>query len=299
VAGTDLGGLPGRLPWVAATPTVAPPVPPRADGVPGAAQRPDLVGTDVTVLHVGLDTGKARYAGWGVTQRGVETIRLDAGVGPTVTIDVARSADLLDDPPGGFSMDPRGMRPPTFDGTVRSMPVNGSRTQLGLVAWWSPGAGRYARASTQGQDPVALTRAMAALRWDEAYRCASPLRLTALPAGAQIAGCSVDVSSYPRLVTAEFTLMRQRGQYMWVHFRYAAGVAHTRTEGNRTVDGRPADLLGTKLELLGIPKVNLVADFGWPWEGDSRPTGFTEADATTLLAGARVAKDPTRLDTWE
>ncbi|MFI5489917.1 hypothetical protein [Micromonospora echinaurantiaca] len=302
VTGPDLTGLPGRLPWTAATPPVAAPVPPRADGVPGAAADPARIGMDPQVLHFGVDTGRARYLGWEVNAVvGVETVRLDVAGGPVVTVEVARSAEVLKGTPVEFRPTPPGGRPGSFDGTVQRVALEGTTERFGLVVWWSPGAGRYARASSsQGQDPAALTQAMAALRWDEARRCASPLRLGALPAGAEIGWCSVDVASYPGLITAQFTIRRGADQSMWVSYRYASQVAATRTEGNRTVGGRPAYLSpkGTTLELLGLPRTRVVADFGWPPEGNTRPGAFTEQDAGVLLAGARLAEDPTRPQTW-
>lgn len=72
-------------------------------------------------------------------------------------------------------------------------------------------------------------------------------------------------------------------------------MAESTTESNRVVGGRPAYLYpdGKKLELLGFPKAHLTVDLGWLVKG------FTEADATTVLAGAQVAKDLTNPDTWE
>ncbi|WP_405429883.1 hypothetical protein [Micromonospora sp. NBC_00617] len=94
---------------------------------------------------------------------------------------------------------------------------------------------------------------------------------------------------------------------MFVNYRYAIG-AGTRTGGNLTVAGRPAYLSEdrTTLDLLGIPKTAVSANFGWQWDGP-RPagaepgatSGFTEADATIVLAGARVVEDPTRPQSWK
>ncbi|PWU58633.1 hypothetical protein DLE60_20735 [Micromonospora globispora] len=291
VAGTELPGLPGRLPWTAATPTVAPAVPPRVDGVAGAAQRPDLVGTDPAVLHLGVDTTKASYLGWAVKGFGVETVRIEVGGGQPVTVDVARTVEVFD---GlgieGFPIDAVPTRR-AFDGTVRQ--VRG--TTGGLIMSWQPAAGVYARAAMLGGDRAALARAVDALRWDEARRCGTPLRLGTLPTDATVGGCSVDVSAFPGTINAELTLYRGRSATMYVRLQYAAQMVGVRADGNRTVGSRPAYLYpdGGKLELLGIPKVHLVADFGWPAQG------FTEADAATALAGARVADDLTRPESWD
>lgn len=296
VTGTDLGGLSGRLPWTAASPTVAAPVPPRADGVPGAAQRPDLVATDAAVLHVGVDTTRARYLGWTARAGLFEQVRLRVGNGQPVTVEVSRDADLFT----GMGIEnfpiTAAQERHAYDGTV--WPVSGTRN--GLIMFWRPVAGLYARASTLGGDRAGLKRAVEALRWNEARRCATPFRLTTLPTGATVTGCSVDVAALPGGVNAALTIRRDRSD-MRVRLQYLAEMAGTRSDSNRTVGGRPAYLYpdGTQLELLDIPKAHLIADFGWSIEGITRPTGFTEADATTLLAGARVAKDLSRPETWE
>ncbi|MFE9204967.1 hypothetical protein [Micromonospora sp. NPDC007230] len=300
VTGTDLGGLRGRLPWTAATPTVAAPVPPRADGVPGAAQRPDLVGSDPQVLHLGVDTSQARYLRWAVYRSAqVESIRFSIGAGQPVLVEVGRSAQQFTDV--GIEGFPIQAVPgqPTFDGAIRQ--VGG--TAGGLVKAWQPVPGLYARASMLGGDRSALVKAVDAIRFDEARRCAAPLRLTTLPQDATVSGCSVDVTAFPGGLKVDLILNREPSGTMGVQLLYGAQIAGNTTESNRAVGGRPAYLYpdGMKLELLGIPRAHLTAEFGWPWP-DAPPKGhrgFTEADATTVLAGAQVAKDLTDPETWK
>lgn len=266
-------------------------MPPRAAGVPGAAQRPDLVGADPQVLHFGVDPAKGRYLGWEVSGQ-IESVRFDAGGGRAVTVEVARSTAAFDERGiEGWPVDV--VQDTTFDGSIqRVAPSSGSP---GYVTWWRPANGLYARASMTGEDPFALTRAITALRWDEARRCGGPLRLTALPVGSRVDRCSVDVSSFPGTVNVVVNLYRGTSGMMFVRLQYNAGIVGKRTDSNRTVGGRPAYLYpqGDELELLGLPKAHLVASFGRPMEG------FTEADATTVLAGAQVAKDPGDPETWE
>ncbi|MCW3818714.1 hypothetical protein ONA91_30170 [Micromonospora sp. DR5-3] len=302
VTGTDLGGLSGRLPWTAATPTVAPPVPPRADGVPGATQRPDLVGTDTQVLHLGVDTSRARYLSWAVSgSNQVESVRLRVGGGPPVLVEVSRSArvvhELLLD---GLPVE-QGVVPVTFDGVVRQF-RNGAG---GLVKAWQPVPGLYARASMLGStDRGMLAKAVDALRWGEARRCDAPLRLSVLPEGAKVATCSVDATAFPGGLHVELVLYREPSANMWVRLQYGAQIATDRAESNRTVGGRPAYLYpdGKKLELLGIPRAHLSAEFGWPFPDDHTHRSqldFTEADAKSVLGGAQVAKDLTDPETWK
>ncbi|MGC3861831.1 hypothetical protein ACPSM1_16740 [Micromonospora chersina] len=297
VAGTDLGGLSGRLPWGAATPAAASAVPPRADGVPGAAQRPDLVGTDPQVLHLGVDTGKARYLHWSSNGSGGELIRLGVGSAQPVLVEVSRSAQPFEYGIDGFPTSAVPARP-TFDGEIRQ--VGG--TAGGLVKTWQPARGLYARASTLGGDRRALAKAVDALRWNEARRCAAPLRLTTLPEGATVTGCSVDVAAFPGSLTVQLTVFREPAT-MWVQLVYGEQISGGRAESNRVVGGRPAFLYpaGTKLELLGIPQAHLTADLGPEWTDGylkDKPS-FTEADLATVLAGAQVAKDLTDPETWK
>ncbi|MCW3844372.1 hypothetical protein ONA70_30210 [Micromonospora yasonensis] len=301
VTGADLAGLPGRLPWAAATPTVAAPVPPRADGVSGAAQRPDLVGADPQVLHLGLDTSRARYLRWAVyASVEMESIRFSVGDEQPVLVEVGRSTQSFTGRGIEGFPDRFGPVPVTFDGEIRQ--VGG--TTGGLVKAWQPVPGLYARVAMLGGDRSVLVKAVDAIRWDEARRCAAPLRLSTLPAGATVSFCSVDVTAFPRGLTVELTLSREQSATMWVKLLYGAQIAESTTESNRVVGGRPGYLYpdGTKLELLGIPRAHLTADFGWPLPGiapSEGRLGFTAADATTVLAGAQVAKDLTDPDTWE
>lgn len=297
VSGTDLGGLSGRLPWGAATPAAASAVPPRADGVPAAAQRPDLVGTDPQVLHLGIDTGRARYLGWASDGSGGEQIRLSVGSGQPVLVEVNRSARPFDFGIDGFPTTAVPGRP-TFDGEIRHV----SGTTGGLIKTWRPAPGLYARASTLGGDRRGLASAVDALRWNEARRCGGPLRLTTLPEGATVTACSVDVTAFPGSLTVQLTVVRDPTP-MWVQLLYGAQISGGRADSNRTVGGRPAYLYpaGTKLELLGIPQAHLTADLGPEWTNGylkDKPT-FTEADLTTVLAGAQVATDLTDPETWK
>ena len=296
VTGTGLDGLTGRLPWAATTSTGATPVPPRVDGVPGAAADPALVGSDPNVLHFGLDPTRARYLGWEVSDGG-ESVRLSVAGGEPVRVDLSSSPEL----PGSVEIDSRSFDvtapgPQTFDGEVR--PVLGMAR--GLVKLWQPAPGLYARAVMLDGDRAVLTEAVKALRWNEARRCAAPLRLDALPAGAKVTSCSVGVASYPRLITARFTFKRLDYQVMWLRYQYLS-TAGTSTRTNRTIAGRPAFLSsnGTSLELVGIKGTTVAVDFGLPPGGGRPPSSFTEADATVVLAGARFAADPTRPESWE
>ncbi|MGC4893120.1 hypothetical protein [Micromonospora sp. DT31] len=296
----DMGGLAERMPWTAATPTAAAPVPPRADGVPGARDRPDLVGTDGQVLHLSLDDSQARYLGWSVHASGpIESIRFSIDGGHTIVLEVSPDAKAINGTPPIEGFPAQAVTgPPTFDGAV--LRVAGTD---GLVKSWQPVPGLYARAAVLGGDVSVLDRAAGLVRWDEARRCTGPVRLTTLPANATVTACSVDAAAFPKGVIAQFTVSRAPSSTMWMRLVYGAEMAPgADRNSNRDLRGRPGFLYpdGTRLELLGLPMGRVTVDFAWPFPGD-RPAGqvdFTEAEATTVLAGAQVAKDLTRPDTW-
>ncbi|WFE52099.1 hypothetical protein [Micromonospora sp. WMMD1155] len=294
VVGTDLDRLADRMPWTSATATVVPPLPARAEGVPGAAADPTLVGADPHVLHLGVDPARAHYLGWEVILGQVETVRIGVPGGEPVRVDVARSAELPSSVEiDGVSVDVSEPGPQVFDGQARAT----TGMPRGLVTMWQPVPGLYARAVMLHDDRAVLERALGALRWNEARRCVGPLRLDALPQGARVSACAVDVASYPRLVTARFAVTRADTETMTVQYRYASQ-AGTYTRANHSVAGRPVLLSATRMELVGIPRITVSVDFGWPWQSERPPHIFTEADATTVLAGTQVDEDPTRPQSW-
>ncbi|MFG1775679.1 hypothetical protein ACGFIR_20420 [Micromonospora sp. NPDC049051] len=287
-------GLPERVrPPDTAAPTVATAAPPRLDDVPGAAARPDLVGTDPQVLHFGVDPARARYLGWYVGF-GVESVRVDVGGGRPVNVALARSAAALRGHAiEGLPVPITGMTPETaFDGADRPHRKGGTSVWVRL---WQPAPGLYARAAVSASTAEEIEVAVGALRWGEARRCGAPLRLTTLPAGARLDQCTADAGSFPATLHLSLVVYGPGETQTSVTFYYARSMVTGRTAGNRTIGGRAAYLYpqGDQLELLGIPKAHLIVDFSW-----SRG-GFTEADAAVLLGGAQVAADPGDPQTWD
>lgn len=288
-------GLPERVrPPDAAAPHAATAAPPRLENVPGAAARPDLVGTDPQVLHFGFDAARARYLGWQVGS-GVESARVDVGGGRPVTVELARSAAVLREhpveglPPGATGMTGGA----AFDGTDRPHREGGATPTW--IRLWQPAPGLYARATVTAVTAQEIEVAVGALRLGEARRCLAPVRLTALPAGTRLDQCVVDAGSFPASAHLWLTVRGSGETMMRVTFDYARSIATSRTAGNRTIGDRSAYRYpqGDRLELLGIPKAHLIVEFGWPYEG------FTEADAAVLLGGVQVAGDPGDPQTWD
>ncbi|MFC4019372.1 hypothetical protein ACFOW4_15710 [Micromonospora sp. GCM10011542] len=276
-------GLDGVLPGLGRpADAVASAVPPRADGVPGAAARPDQVGADPNVLHFGFAPGRLRYLYWSVTP-GVETAQLDVG-GRAVTLELAASAEAL---PGYAPGLPGSASVPVGKGVF-----DGSVSQAALVddkpVWlrhWQPAPGVYARATVTGEDRRGLFDVATALRLDQAYRCGGPLRLTTLPADARVTSCDGQVASFPSGFQSRLVVTRGVEAQIFVELQYGLGIVGNRTEGNRTIGGRPAYRSGPgAIELLGFPKAHLTAHLGFP------DKGFTDDDVATVLGGAQVAE---------
>ncbi|MEV4480447.1 hypothetical protein [Micromonospora coxensis] len=285
----------GRLPWTAATPSVGAPVPPRVDGMPGAAADPTRVGADPDLLHFGVDPARARLLAWR-TGGGVEGGRLDLGGGRIVAVDLSTDAAAVErSVHEGMTYPDVPVTAAGFDGGVQRVSPPGPGGQPGWFLRWQPAPGLYARVHTVAADAGVLREAIAALRLDEAYRCATPLRLTTLPPDASVAGCEVSVVGFPDSLDVLLTVTRPGGQRLDVRLEYGSDVPRRRTQGNRTIGDRAGYVPphGGELELLGVDRAYVTARFGPPYRG------FTEADATVVLGGARLADDLSRPSTWE
>ncbi|MBQ0894069.1 hypothetical protein KBX37_13340 [Micromonospora sp. U56] len=288
--GVTTGGLPVPTP----SPAAAPVAPPRAPDAPVAAAAPELVGTDAGVLHFGVDTTRARYLGW-ESGRGVESVLVEVAGGRRVAIDVAPGpVEVERSRHEGMSYGPDRTASADFDGRVERLPPAGPGGQPGWVLRWRIGP-LHARAITVGPDDTAVRTAVGALRMDRAHRCPAPLRLTTLPADAFLARCAVNMVNFPDSVDVTLTVGAPGEKLMDVRLERHSEFDGGRATGNRTIGGRPAYLHpgGEELELLGIPKAHLTARFG------PAPQGFTEADAATVLGGARIADDLTRPESWD
>ncbi|MBQ0979148.1 MULTISPECIES: hypothetical protein [unclassified Micromonospora] len=297
VAG-PLGGLPGLGPTVtpgSAETTVAF-LPPLVAGAPGAAARPDQIGKDPALLHIGLAPGGSRFLEWNVGG-GRETAKIDVG-GRTVTVELT-SAELLRTI-GAWTPPPvEGLPGNPYDGTVAH--ADGPD---GVPIWrryWQPTPGVYAAASVSGPDESPLYEAAAALRLDRAYGCAGPVRLTDLPAGVQFATCSMVVGTFPAAYAVMLRVSDDQGRGVTVEFQYAGTTLMAKAPANRMIDGRPAyydpahdtayDPAVARLELLDIPRAQLFTAL-------NHELSLSEADATTVLLGVRVAEHLDRPATW-
>ncbi|SCE93555.1 hypothetical protein [Micromonospora chokoriensis] len=267
-------------------------LPPSVDGAPGAAARPDRIGRDPALLHIGLTSGGPRFLEWNVGG-GKETAKIDIG-GRTVTVELT-SADVLRST-GAWNM-------PSLDGPAANLYDGTVVRAVGpdnVPIWrryWQPAPGVYAGASVPGTDEGPLHEAAAALRLDQAYRCAGPVRLTDLPTGAETFACSSFVGTFPAAYAVVLRVTDNQLRGMSVEFQYAGTALTAKPPANRSIGGRPAyydpsfDPSGARLELLDIPQAQLFAAF-------NHERSFSEAEATTVLLGAQVAEHLDQPDTW-
>lgn len=105
---------------------------------------------------------------------------------------------------------------------------------------WQPAPGLFARLHTVAPNGGALQAARNALRFDAAYRCGGPLRLSALPEGARITNCGVWVERFPAGFNVSLVVIGNGDKLLKVDLQYAKSIVGARTDGNRMIGDRPA-----------------------------------------------------------
>ena len=259
----DLDGLAGRLPWTgrARRRDATLPVPPRVDGVPGAAARPGPGRHRPGRAALRVRPGRARYLAWSVHAADVGDRPGSTSGRHTVTVELAASVDVAAHDAEGLPVDlvPELVKDGVYDGTVR--------TPRGPMAHRSGCRALAARAGPvrpcqchRPRTRQALCDVVGALRLDQACRCAGPLRLTTLPAGApdhQLRGGRS--RSFPAALACTSIFSRgAAGRAIHVELQLPLRRASpaARTEETGQSPARPAYLApdGTSLELLGLPE---------------------------------------------
>lgn len=285
------------LPGIAADPGSLP----LAEGVPGAAQRPDLVGSDAGILHFDVDVSAIPDLATISWSTGRESERVSVSRDVTVsntpsylTVTVAppeRPMSYGPDRPLESRQVTVAGRPATlahYAGTVVSAEPD-STARRGWSGWrlsWEPVDGLPVVISG-GPDGEALQMMAGALRFDRARRCVQPMRVTGLPSGAKLLHCAVQLDAAGALRSASFFADLPEP---FRHVQVGCG-ADVRGElaPNRTVDGRPATWVADERSLT-------VAGAG------DRPalrvSGETEEEVTALLPRVEFVGDPRKPETW-
>jgi hypothetical protein len=255
---------------------------------PGAAVRPDLVGTDPNVLHFAIDPAVGIPVLW-ASMAGRETIQLTRD-GRLVTVDMARNVDAFDKVLYDSVM---AERPRTWtDTTVDGRPAKVGTVADGHVVRWSPVEGVWIDISSYDESTDGLRAVAEGLWLDEALRCSVPFQLTALPTGARVTGCEVSARSFPQSLTAS-VLVTSSDRTMQIHAEYGSRVGGGKA-ANYQVAGRDAYLYPAHDEL------ELLDQRGWyvSARAGDKPSGLDVEDAALVLGGVRLADDPETIASW-
>jgi hypothetical protein len=259
-----------------------------APEAPGAAARPDLVGTDPNVLHFAVDPEVGAPVLW-ASIAGRETIQLMRD-GRLVTVDMARDVDVFDKVQYDAVM---GERPKKWTNTtVDGRPAKVGTAANGRVVRWSPVKDVWIDVSGYDETTDSLRAVAEGLWLDEALRCSVPFQLGALPAGARVTGCEVYARSFPEGVSGSVAVTSS-GRAMQILATHGAEAVGQQTP-NYEVAGRDAFLYPAhdELELLDLPGWHLTARAG------HKPSGLDVDDAALVLGGLRLADDPEDMASW-
>jgi hypothetical protein len=260
-----------------AQPGVTPPPPggyhvptlPVADGIAGAAARPDLVGKDPGVLHFDLAAEAAgAYQIWWTAGEGHESVDI-GGAKSRLRLDLGPDRGKLDklNRVGGFSDiwdtgvttgggDPReqptrhitiGGRPATLDETryVHSVSV--------WVLHWQPVDGLWARVEGGGvsRDDALAFAARVRPALDRSRRCVVPIQVATLPSGLRWTGCGVAFSGYdPTMWNSIVTFADASGEAISVRTEGGPPPPGPTPSTDRTVGGHPATWSGRLLTIM-------------------------------------------------
>ncbi|MGA3541758.1 hypothetical protein ACK8GE_20985 [Micromonosporaceae bacterium DT194] len=265
---------------------------PAAPGEPGAASRPDLVGTTPAAVHFTVDRllDGAEHATW-TAGRGIESVELHGRIAARVML--ARDRAALDKvqqtlASSGSPQQPVEVRVNGRPGDAWFDPAPPPGGQGLWVVRWRPVDGLWAQLDIYGESLEAAIGTASLVRFDEARRCVVPFRLKALPAGARVHGCSVNLGAY-----AEGSLMvgDETGRWLTVRAqRIPAGAGSAAGElraGPHRVRRQGSDVL----EMTVAPYEVEVFLRGW---GD----GYPERDGLTVLSGYTPAADVDDINTW-
>jgi hypothetical protein len=261
---------------------------PPATDQPGAASRPDLVGTDTSVLHFSINrmTGGAESASW-ASAGDIESAEFFGTDGTTsFMVNAARSKGDLGKPPTA--------------GDAQEVTVNGRPATMSeatdpgtWIVTWQPTDGFWAQAFASGYDRAEALQLAGSVRFDQATRCVVPFRLTAIPPGLAVRQCTVTLTSsgpHPGLQEARWQVGDGRR-----HASFSVGNGRETSKlfrGEVTVGPyRVLRQSGTWVFLARPYFVQLMTA-----EGGHGP--IPESAARTLIAGFRPVGTPEDPTSW-
>jgi hypothetical protein len=288
-------GLPG-------VPAAAVPSLPAAPDRPGAAARPELVGSDPAVLHFTAPdlVAGAQFVTWSAGD-GVESAEARGGARSVLFV-LARAEKDLDGTgrtlgSSGGPVTPAEVRVGDRPGTawVDGTPVEGAAGGTGnWTVRWQPAGGLWAGLQILGTDRAALLEAAGRIRFNSAQRCVVPFRLTVLPPGMGARSCSVKLGA--RGFEEGSLLAGDTRRWFSVRVerpgpgRRPDGPGGGLTAGPYRVEREETRVLRT---VAGSCYVSLIRDDWGSWAN-----GVTEPEALDVLAGYRPAGDLGDVTAW-
>jgi hypothetical protein len=278
-------------------PTTLPP----ADGVPGAAERPDLVGTDAGILHfdVALSIVDDLHLSMWDTADGLEAVGISYGNEYHLGVSLALTRERLSRTSG--------LAEPLDDVLIRGRPATMLRyfppdaTPPVPPTWsltWQPVDGLWAAVEARDVDSRTAIAVAENLYLDRAQRCVMPIRATVVPPDARWGTCMVGVKTSRDALGAwwysKFSLTMADGEQFGVSLEprppdRSLGGPKDQFRPNRTVGEYPAMWTVENGEL----RINDYRDLF-----DLYVYGEKEADVLALAAGLRFDGDLTDPSTW-
>lgn len=298
-------------------PDVTPPPPggyhvpslPLADGVAGAAARPDLVGTDPGMLHFDLAAEAAgAYQVWWTVGAGHESVdvggpksgfRLDLGPDRGKLDQLDRIGDFSDIWPSGIiTGGGNPQKQPTRQITIGGRPATLDETRYddGASVWvlhWQPVDGLWARVQGSGasRDDVVAFADRVRPGLDRSRRCVAPTQVPKLPSGLRWTGCGVQFSGYdPTMWSSILTFTDASGEAMSVRAG-GAPAPGSGSSANRTVGGHPATWSGRSLTIMYPGSGAAVVEL-------ARGTVPSEQAVTRLGEAVEMHGRPGEPDSW-
>jgi hypothetical protein len=304
VVATAAVGLPSREPAPATAPLQTDVVAlrlPMADGLPGAAQRPDRVGAEPQILHFGVDRIiTPRTDRLTMTVRsGTESAEV-VGDDRRVHVGVARTVEGLPGP-----MLPQIAMPLLASERVYvgGRPGTVSRTEQepigpeGLGWWevrWQPGDGVWARVhawTTTKQEALAVATVVS---FDSARRCAVPFRLPSMSAGAAVEKCELTMST--AFQEAELRILDDRWRSLLVRTKFPQAGSGMKASSGFPAGPYSVRRLSSRAWAVTVPPyvVEAVALDGRP----RRDLKQLERDVLEELGALRTVGKPDDPSTW-
>jgi hypothetical protein len=268
---------------------------PAAKGVPGAAKRPDLFGTDPSVLHLSVDAlstdatstllsvntappsdrpGMPPPAPW---EKG--TIRRDSSL-LALTINRVRDDLVLDRPDNPGSV---GGLPATVASQVEA-------SKLGRHIWtvrWQPVPGLWAHAQVWTWTWAEAESMLKQVRLDRSTRCAVPFKLTYLPPNTSVRACGVQLAATGETRTANATItVGDSSRQVTVVLGHGVMPPTNKTTLVQAGPYLVSKMISTWFMNVGAFRVTAFA------------SGLAETETVKTIAGFRMDRDPENPATW-